>query len=285
MSLHGLVDEFQVDVDEFDRHVDLGVPIEELLPAGLSSKLNEILSKLAPYKKTIFTNAQKPHAERVLKALDIQHHFSAITACDYSEKWFVAKPEGGAYIRAMQDAGVLDRWLFQHGHLSSTPSSSKTTDTTSKSEQELQIYFFDDNHENCLVASRRFGWHAIHIDEPHRSPPHHFGSSSNSSFVPELHKTPEEILEKARKKREVNDLAHPSVGEGREGRLYTVGFIDEIQDVVPELFILSGGDGVAKPRRRSRSMGPEPVPAALTEEELMKRAEEEGVEVLGGGLL
>jgi len=56
MSLHGLMDEHEVDVEEFDRRVDLAVPVPDLLPKELPAVLSDVLDRLKDYRKTIFTS-------------------------------------------------------------------------------------------------------------------------------------------------------------------------------------------------------------------------------------
>lgn len=275
MSLHGLVEEHGVDIAEFDAEVDLAVDLDQL-PPELPAVLDELLSRLSPYRKTIFTNAQRPHAERILGRLGIRHHFEAITSCDYSRRWFIAKPEGGAYHRAMLDAGVFERWEAEH--VAPEGRGSRGDD-----DKRLQIYFFDDNLPNCQAAVQ-FGWHAVHIDEPGKTPLTRIASE----HALDHHTWPEHVLEHSERKRIRNDLAYVRAQPHRHGKLHRAAYIWELEQVVPELFLMSGKRGVPMPIPNSFLEGADGVsgPADLvdTEEGLMKRAEEEGVEVLGGGL-
>ena len=55
-------------------------------------------------RKAIFTNSPREHAERVLQALGIAHHFERIFDLRFFE--FVCKPEPSCYSRVLQELGV-----------------------------------------------------------------------------------------------------------------------------------------------------------------------------------
>ncbi|KAI9011565.1 hypothetical protein DFJ74DRAFT_771860 [Hyaloraphidium curvatum] len=264
MSLHGLVDEFDVDVDAFDRHVDGGVPLE-LLPPELPGILDSFLSSLKGYRKHVFTNGQMRHAERILGALKVRHHFDGITACDYRDKFFVAKPEAGAYVKAMKDAGVWERWLAEYG-----------PEARHEGGPRLQIYFIDDNWENCDVARTHFGWHAAHLDEPGHPRAHHAAGPDAEHLLTSM---PAEMVAKSRAKRERNHLAWPRCRPGLEGRGWTVDSVWGLREAWGELF--GGVPGAIGAPGEEEVVEEE---GEMADDELMQRAEEEGVEVFGGGL-
>jgi hypothetical protein len=101
-----------------------------------------------------------------------------------------------------------------------------------------------------------------------------------------LHATPEHVVEKARVKKQRNDTCHPSIPQGREGKLVKIGYVHDIGIAVPELFVLSGGPPTLKLKdiAVAEDLVVDDVEGEETEEEMMRRAEEEGVEVTGGGL-
>lgn len=74
-----------VDAEEFLAYVH-NLPLDRyLMPNG---RLDEALARI-PLEKVIFTNASREHAQRVLNALGIAHHFSRIydvVATEYHSK-------------------------------------------------------------------------------------------------------------------------------------------------------------------------------------------------------
>jgi len=92
---HGIEPEiFLHDVHDIDAH--------ELLEPNPS--LNTALSKLS-VRKVIHTNGIREHAERVLLALDVCHHFDAIYDIRYNE--YLPKPCATTLNMLLQDEGVL----------------------------------------------------------------------------------------------------------------------------------------------------------------------------------
>jgi putative hydrolase of the HAD superfamily len=65
--------------------------------------LNDLLTDL-PCQRVIFTNAPQAHAERVLEALAIAHHFSGI----YDLHWlrYQPKPDPAGYQRLLDQLGI-----------------------------------------------------------------------------------------------------------------------------------------------------------------------------------
>lgn len=90
-ALPGLMQEYNVNPDDFMDYVH-AVPIEDYLQPDPA--LNAMLARL-PLTKVIFTNADVPHAERVLKRLGIARHFSAIL--DVRARGYIFKPDPQAY--------------------------------------------------------------------------------------------------------------------------------------------------------------------------------------------
>ena len=73
-SLRGLEKDYNVKASEYLGYVH-NIPIEEFLQPD--PRLREILQEI-PIRKVIFTNANLPHANRVLNALGIADQFSMI---------------------------------------------------------------------------------------------------------------------------------------------------------------------------------------------------------------
>lgn len=100
-SLQGLLANHGIDPDRYLHFVHT-LSLDGLQP---DPALDSMLASL-PAEKVIFTNADRPHAERVLQRLAIRHHFSRIidvVAVDY-----VSKPNLPAYtacLRLLDAAG------------------------------------------------------------------------------------------------------------------------------------------------------------------------------------
>ena len=136
LAIKGLIKHFSIDPVEYDKYVDGGLPLEDILtPQNNLTALMERLSKKGSC--WVFTNAGKSHAIRVLKLLQIDHFFSGIIYCDYSEADFPAKPDRLAFTRAMKCANVND---------------------------PKRCHFFDDSIGNIQTA-QEIGWNVVYIDE------------------------------------------------------------------------------------------------------------------------
>lgn len=136
LAIKGLIKHFSIDPLEYDRYVDGGLPLEDILkPYPELTTLMDRLSKRGSC--WVFTNAGKCHATRVLKLLQIDCFFSGVIYCDYSETDFPAKPDRSAFIRAMRCAAVTE------------PS---------------KCFFFDDSIGNIRTA-QEIGWKVVYIDE------------------------------------------------------------------------------------------------------------------------
>lgn len=136
LAIKGLIKHFSIDPVEYDMYVDGGLALDEILkPYDELTFLMDRLSKRGTC--WVFTNAGKFHATRVLQLLRIDHFFSGVIYCDYSEPDFPAKPDRSAFIRAMKCANVTD------------PS---------------KCFFFDDSIGNIRTA-QEIGWSVVYIDE------------------------------------------------------------------------------------------------------------------------
>ena len=132
LAIRGLIKHHQIDPIDYDRIVDGGLPLENILEAD--PKLRHML-ELLPVRKWIFTNAGKNHALRVLNILQIKDMFEGIVYCDYSLKGFLCKPDLAIFPEVMEVAGV------------------KRTDL---------CYLIDDSSSN-IIAARKHGWNTVHI--------------------------------------------------------------------------------------------------------------------------
>jgi len=136
LAIKGLIKHFSIDPIEYDRFVDGGLPLEEILKPD--QRLTRLLDNLSKKGSCwIFTNAGKSHANRVLKLLQIESYFSGIIYCDYSEENFPHKPDRLAFARAMKCVGVTE------------PS---------------KCFFFDDSIGNIMTA-QEIGWNVVFVDE------------------------------------------------------------------------------------------------------------------------
>jgi putative hydrolase of the HAD superfamily len=126
MTLHGLMDHYGIDPQVYlDTVHDLDIAAM-LAP---DPALNTLLTDL-PCQRVIFTNAPHAHAERVLEALAIGHHFSGI----YDLHWlrYCPKPDPTGYQRLLDHLGISGQ----------------------------QAVMLDDRHENLLPA-QHLGIHTI----------------------------------------------------------------------------------------------------------------------------
>jgi putative hydrolase of the HAD superfamily len=135
-SLRGLQANYQVDVEDFMAYVH-DVQADKLLQPD--PELDAMLSRL-PQRKIIFTNGSADHAENVLRALGIRHHFEQIL--DVRDFDLEPKPAEQAYDALLR-------------HLPHAP--------------EKAIYL-DDRPENLPPAMRR-GITAVLVAENGAVPP------------------------------------------------------------------------------------------------------------------
>ena len=101
-TLEGLRIHHQTDPDDYLDYVH-DVPLEQYLT--LDPALKSLLSSL-PQELWVFTNADRRHAEGVLKALGIREQFSGIV--DLISMDFVIKPKPEAYQIALKMSGETD---------------------------------------------------------------------------------------------------------------------------------------------------------------------------------
>lgn len=99
-SLTGLQKDYHVEADDYLAYVH-DLPLADYLQP--SPALSGMLARL-PLQKIIFTNADAPHAQRVLQQLGIARHFSRII--DIYTLDFVNKPQPEAYTRTLQLIGA-----------------------------------------------------------------------------------------------------------------------------------------------------------------------------------
>lgn len=100
-TLRGLQTHYgPVEIDEYLRFVhDIG--IESLLE--FDGELDAALTRLV-VPKVIFTNSPREHAERVLRAMGLAHHFERIFDLRYFN--FAAKPDPECYQHVLEQLGV-----------------------------------------------------------------------------------------------------------------------------------------------------------------------------------
>jgi len=95
-TLNALRHHYGIDPFDFLAYVH-DIPLQRYL--RFSPELNTMLGRLN-LRKVIFTNADAPHAERVLGHLGIAHHFERII--DIQALDFQNKPDHAAYFKAME---------------------------------------------------------------------------------------------------------------------------------------------------------------------------------------
>jgi putative hydrolase of the HAD superfamily len=106
-TLNGLRHEYNLDTVEYLAFVH-DVPLEQFIRPD--PRLGEMLGRL-PVEKAIFTNADAPHARRVLATLGIAEHFPLIV--DVHSMGFFNKPDPRAYEYVLAQAGARpDECIF-----------------------------------------------------------------------------------------------------------------------------------------------------------------------------
>ncbi|KAG7096849.1 hypothetical protein E1B28_004257 [Marasmius oreades] len=138
LALAGLVRHHHVDPLDFDRKCDQSLPLEDMIhPKPSLRKLFEDIDR-SKVRVWALTNAYRPHAERVLRILNLQDQIDGVIFCDYEARELISKPEAVYYIKAMEKAGITD------------PS---------------KCYFVDDNKRN-VEAALKLGWKkSVHFCE------------------------------------------------------------------------------------------------------------------------
>ncbi|KAJ6628720.1 pyrimidine 5-nucleotidase [Mycena sp. CBHHK59/15] len=138
LALRGLILHHDVDPVDFDRKCDGSLPLEDLISPNPS--LRTLLQDIDRTKASVWalTNAYRPHAERVLRILNLEDQIDGLIFCDYEQPNFVCKPDAQFYNQALEKAQVSD------------PSDS---------------YFVDDNLVN-VNAAHALGWgRCAHFEE------------------------------------------------------------------------------------------------------------------------
>lgn len=101
-TLRGLQQHYGVNADDFLGYVH-DLPLKQYIHAD--ARVRPLIASL-PQPKWIFTNADEPHAGRVLDQLDLNGLFDGII--DIRRSNWVCKPEPAAYRQAMEIAGETD---------------------------------------------------------------------------------------------------------------------------------------------------------------------------------
>ncbi|KAI0030704.1 pyrimidine 5-nucleotidase [Vararia minispora EC-137] len=138
LALRGLIRHHSVDPLDFDRKCDQSLPLEDMIKPDPA--LRQLFQDIDRTKCRVWalTNAYKPHAERVLRILQLDGLVDGLIYCDYAQPNFSCKPEREYYEQAMRTAHISD------------PS---------------KILFVDDSRTNVLGA-RAVGWtRSVHFCE------------------------------------------------------------------------------------------------------------------------
>ncbi len=130
-------------------------------------KLRQILKNI-PFQKWIFTNSDRNHTMRVLKALGLDDLFDGIF--DVWEMLSIPKPQVRAYQHVMTLLGNPD---------------------------PRTCVFVDDTLKN-LPVPQKMGWHTVWVDNDHQDP-------GADYTIPSLHQLPE-VLEKIETKMMYNQI-------------------------------------------------------------------------------
>lgn len=105
-TFQGLYREYRIDPDAFMAYVHNINPSDFF---GPSPPLDRMLH-LIPLEKAIFTNASRPHAERVLSALQVSHHFELIF--DNKSVNYQSKPDPKAYHTVLEMLNCLGQYCI-----------------------------------------------------------------------------------------------------------------------------------------------------------------------------
>ena len=99
-TMRGLLEEYHIDAEDYLSYVH-DFTIDDLLTRN--DRLDRVLAGLS-WHKVIFTNAPAKHAQQVLEALDVAHHFERIFGV--RETGFVGKPDPRAFRYVLTELGV-----------------------------------------------------------------------------------------------------------------------------------------------------------------------------------
>lgn len=157
-TLRGLKALYQIDEDDYLSFVH-DVPLEDMLKPDPS--LRTILLDLA-YKKFIFTNADRNHADRVLRILNLSDCFDGIIDIKALDPY--CKPLAGAYETALK---IVD-------------------------EVAERCVFIDDSTKN-LAAAKQIGLKVVHVkpdkDDHHQNEYMRIASLLDLPFVLDRYET------------------------------------------------------------------------------------------------
>lgn len=99
-TMRGLVESFELDVDDYLRHCH-GVDLSDLLTPD--PQVRALLERL-PVRKAVLTNAPRAHAEQVLRLLDLRDVMEDVLALE--DIGYQPKPAPTAYATALERLGV-----------------------------------------------------------------------------------------------------------------------------------------------------------------------------------
>ncbi|RDB22848.1 Uncharacterized protein C24B11.05 [Hypsizygus marmoreus] len=108
LAIRGLVRHHDIDPLDFDRQCDGSLPLEDMIK--FNPKTHKLLEDIDRTKVRVWalTNAYRPHAQRVLRILQLEDLIEGLVFCDYEMEDFVCKPEPEFYQLAMKKAGITD---------------------------------------------------------------------------------------------------------------------------------------------------------------------------------
>lgn len=130
LALRGLTRHHNIDPIEFDRQCDGSLPLEDMI--AYQPSVRQLFQDIDRTKARVWalTNAYRPHAQRVLRILQLEDQIEGLVYCDYEDANFVCKPEAAYYHMALKQANLSD------------PS---------------KCYFVDDSLSN-IAGARAVGW-------------------------------------------------------------------------------------------------------------------------------
>ncbi|KAJ6598962.1 pyrimidine 5-nucleotidase [Mycena vulgaris] len=155
LALRGLILHHDVDPVDFDQKCDGSLPLEDLISPNPS--LRKLLQDIDRSKASVWalTNAYRPHAERVLRILNLDDQIDGLIFCDYQQPNFVCKPDAQYYHQALE---------VKSNFCKPTPNFTTSFETAQVSDPS-KCYFVDDNRIN-VDAARALGWgHVAHFCE------------------------------------------------------------------------------------------------------------------------
>jgi len=108
LALRGLTRHHKIDPLDFDRKCDGSLPLEDMIK--YEPRVRKLFKDIDRSKARVWalTNAYRPHAQRVLRILQLEDQVDGLVYCDYEVPDFVCKPEAAYYQMAMKQANVSD---------------------------------------------------------------------------------------------------------------------------------------------------------------------------------